>query len=504
MCHFNSKNSDKGARRISVRRFRILVLVLCITALRWEAGAQRTSSGITGTEQPNAGGHFLCSNFENIRCVDLFPGADLGLQINHADENLGGRAGELWVPPNPPNATISTAVTVGGSHVLRFWGGSITIDVRGGAKAITLKNNASLVCSGGAHTTFGLSANTEVAAVVTNDSYMGGQQFAAVRGCFFDAQTNKPTVSGAVILFQGIGQLSTIADNWINVAPGAPGIELVNDSGVLVLNNEVNSSDNAGVGGILETSDTPHPNAAGNIYIANNTEHFSQNGYGIKFAPHGSAEFRNISVQDQHCEQRDKASSFDCVLLTGEGIKSAHITNPHLTQNGNRGGNIVHIAVGASGVTVENADGYNYANAIKDDTLGIAIGISLKGIWTQGSILVGDSLRFAEGKLRPGTLGLDVCEADSATHGLYCSYNGSNFHRLPIVELLSCAMDGSSRCTATAKTSFMVTPRCFVNPTTSPKTAVAGSCSISGTTVTVEAGESNSLTWNILLIGNPN
>ena len=428
----------------------------------------------------------------------------MGLQINHADADLGDKAGELWVPPNPPHSTIATAAMVGASHVLRFWGGGITIDVRNGAKAITLKNNASLVCSGGAHTTFGLSAETQVAAVVTNESYTGGQQFAAVRGCFFDAQTNKPTVSGAVILFQGIGQLSTIADNWINVPRAAPGIELVNDSGVLVLNNEVNSSSNSGVGGILETSEYPNPNAAGNVYIANNTEHFSQNGYGIKFAPRGSAEFKNISVHDQHCEQRDKASEFDCVLLAGAGVKSAYITNPHMTQNGNRGGNVVHIAGGASGVTVENADGYNYANSIKDDTLGIAIRIGLKGIWTQDSILIGNSLRFAEGEPQQPLRGVNICAGDSATHGLYCSYNGSDFHRLPIVELLSCAMAESSRCTAEARASFQTAPKCFVNPTTSPKTVVAGSCSISGTTVTVEAGARNSLTWNILLVGNPN
>jgi hypothetical protein len=34
--------------------------------------------------------------------------------------------------------------------------------------------------------------------------------------------------------------------------------------------------------------------------------------------------------------------------------------------------------------------------------------------------------------------------------------------------------------------------------------AVAAACSVSGTTVTITAASSNSLTWGAVLIGNPN
>lgn len=68
----------------------------------------------------------------------------------------------------------------------------------------------------------------------------------------------------------------------------------------------------------------------------------------------------------------------------------------------------------------------------------------------------------------------------------------------------SCSMSAATTCTITMTVAYTSAPLCFPTPTTSPATAVAGSCALSGTTLTITAGASNSLTWNALLIGNPN
>jgi hypothetical protein len=37
-----------------------------------------------------------------------------------------------------------------------------------------------------------------------------------------------------------------------------------------------------------------------------------------------------------------------------------------------------------------------------------------------------------------------------------------------------------------------------------PVTAIAANCSLSGMNVTITAGASNSLTWDCMIVGNPN
>lgn len=71
----------------------------------------------------------------------------------------------------------------------------------------------------------------------------------------------------------------------------------------------------------------------------------------------------------------------------------------------------------------------------------------------------------------------------------------------------SCAMVASTTCTFTLTAAFTGTPLTFPSidaVSTVPATANSAKCSVSGTTVTITAGISNSLTWDCLLIGNPN
>jgi hypothetical protein len=70
----------------------------------------------------------------------------------------------------------------------------------------------------------------------------------------------------------------------------------------------------------------------------------------------------------------------------------------------------------------------------------------------------------------------------------------------------SCAMSAGTTCTFSAGASFTsyLSFASIDHASTPPATAISSKCSLSGSTVTITAGASNSLTWDCLLIGNPN
>ena len=70
-----------------------------------------------------------------------------------------------------------------------------------------------------------------------------------------------------------------------------------------------------------------------------------------------------------------------------------------------------------------------------------------------------------------------------------------------------CAMSAATTCTFSIAASYTGTPLCVTSidaASAVPATANVAKCSVSGTTVTITAGSSNSLTWDAILIGNPN
>jgi hypothetical protein len=96
---------------------------------------------------------------------------------------------------------------------------------------------------------------------------------------------------------------------------------------------------------------------------------------------------------------------------------------------------------------------------------------------------------------------------DSTYNGLKGCTNGSNIHKLALTDSGSCAMAAGTTCTFSIGAAFNSTPLTFPSidgASTVPATANSAKCSISGTTVTITAGISNSLTWDCVLVGNPN
>jgi hypothetical protein len=102
--------------------------------------------------------------------------------------------------------------------------------------------------------------------------------------------------------------------------------------------------------------------------------------------------------------------------------------------------------------------------------------------------------------------GEDLVKGDSTYHGFTGCTNGSPVHKLALTDSGSCTMT-TTTCTFSIGASFSTTPLTFPSidaASAPPATAISAKCSISGTTVTITAGASNTLTWDCLLVGNPN
>jgi hypothetical protein len=84
------------------------------------------------------------------------------------------------------------------------------------------------------------------------------------------------------------------------------------------------------------------------------------------------------------------------------------------------------------------------------------------------------------------------------------SVNGGNSHAGFVFEAGSCSMSDETTCTFSVGSSFTFVTNTQVSldaSSTAPAIAISAKCSISGTTVTVTAGASNSLTWDCLVVG---
>jgi len=84
------------------------------------------------------------------------------------------------------------------------------------------------------------------------------------------------------------------------------------------------------------------------------------------------------------------------------------------------------------------------------------------------------------------------------------SVNGGNSHAGLVFEAGSCSMSSETTCTFSVGNSFTSITNTQVSldaSSTPPEIAISAKCSISGTTVTVTTGASNSLTWDCLVVG---
>jgi hypothetical protein len=117
------------------------------------------------------------------------------------------------------------------------------------------------------------------------------------------------------------------------------------------------------------------------------------------------------------------------------------------------------------------------------------------------------ALNFTDTQITSGSPGLLI----SGSVATLKNWSGGNLHPLAQLDTEqdwtktqhflgnggTCAMSSSTTCTVTLPEQPASTARCIV--TAQGSTAIAGACSISGTTATVTAASSNSATWSVLI-----
>jgi len=117
------------------------------------------------------------------------------------------------------------------------------------------------------------------------------------------------------------------------------------------------------------------------------------------------------------------------------------------------------------------------------------------------------SLQLVEGaNPNPATFAGQAAVGAKTDHFIYGNLNNTNNHKIFVGEAGSCAMSATTTCTFSIGAAFSGTPLTFASidaASTVPATANSAKCAVSATTVTITAGISNSLTWDCLLIGNP-
>jgi hypothetical protein len=106
-----------------------------------------------------------------------------------------------------------------------------------------------------------------------------------------------------------------------------------------------------------------------------------------------------------------------------------------------------------------------------------------------------------------GVAGQAIFGYNGLTGFLDANLNNTGNHKIPLIEAGSCSMDEGTTCSFNAGAAFIRPPVTFASidgESAVPAAASGAKCSLSGTTVTITAGVSNSLTWDCLLVGNPN
>jgi hypothetical protein len=115
--------------------------------------------------------------------------------------------------------------------------------------------------------------------------------------------------------------------------------------------------------------------------------------------------------------------------------------------------------------------------------------------------------RFVEQGSCANSAGTDALCPNSKDHALIGSYNGNSAHPLWLSEVVSCTISaGAKSCNAALPSNFAVvlmTNAALDQTAMPPVTAIAATCSVSGTTVTITTGAStaSSLLWDCQVIG---
>jgi hypothetical protein len=429
-------------------------------------------------------GNCIPQSLDGIAYADQFPGVDIGAQVNNAIVSLPGFGGTVVLPVGAFN--FSTAITMNRPNVILLGAGS-ALNAGGGTSLIwTGGASAAIVNSDYGTILRGFNLNNTGTGTVGISIVGAGVNY---RVLLDDISIYNPTTPFSVAGVQTNGtQMAwfTMRHCWIQAA--APIGADIDKTNLFVSDNSTfaNNNTNIRVG---------HTGQAFSFNFLNgsDSELLSTNGTGGIGLDIQSAVTVNLKDSWFEANQDGAAGQEGQLQVKVSSVASyIDIDGNYFTGNSHTNYGAKLAGTGAV-VTFRNNTFNNFITAGIDNTTGTTTLIQVQQNSQPGITPL----------IISGTSGIDFNLDTNGNLSL-----GAHLNQVVTKTFAgSCAMSAGTTCTFTLVAAFTGTPLTFASidaASTVPATANSAKCAISGTTVTITAGISNSLTWDCLLIGNPN
>ena len=444
-----------------------------------------------------------CKTYNNIRCVDAansagWTGTDAFAWINAAIANLptivgqtgGGIVDARGLGPN--TFSVSTVLAIPTEVTVLFDSTTVfNMNQAGGSTqdAITLADGSAMLCSplqlpnlaGIGYGGFFTTAATNVRSLLSPANRTSPTAW-TTSGCNFVGKSASAVVANAFLDMQGAESNATIANT-----------NVWNCYNTICL--QLQPQTNSGV--------------ASDMYLYN----LQLNGGGVTGA--------------RPCVFRGSGASHTLSNVFGYGVVCQHAGSGfyELEVNGNNaasgsaaatainfyGGHVEEV-VGSLGVKLADVSGVNfYGTEFSGSTAGTYFTISESGanitqaINLNGLYGTGSGTNWVVNTAATGGTSAFSTNPFNYVFKVSQAVAGGNVHPLFAAEDGTCTMATATTCTFSITASFTNTPLSYVSidaASAPPGTAIDAKCAVSGTTVTITAGTSNSLKWDCMLVGN--
>ena len=376
------------------------------------------------------------------------------------------------------------------------------VTVTGGVDALDICGGSMLEGWGngqGSQGGFVLAATANVSALVSNCNRTGNQEFFALSNVMLTGNPSA-TVSQAMLDLDDVAVNSYVRDVVIFQFPSI-GLQIrgtvgSNGSGSGVIHIDNVWSNGFNVAGAIPLSIQGLPAAAISDlhFMGGAYENPGSGKSAIQINGNGTqGGVRNVLFQDVHVEGAGTSGTAQVMI---RDVQSVTFQNGFISARSSSGVTGVSISQSASGNTygikLDNVFIYNSSTGAP---LATAISNSISG-YSSTKVYI-PHYRFGDNS----TVGYDDQYPIQVTLGGHLNQVATGTFAG------SCSMSSTTTCTFSIASSFAKTPlaTCSIDAASKvPGTAISCKVSVSGTTVTITAGASNSLTWDAVLIGNPN
>jgi hypothetical protein len=444
--------------------------------------------------------------------VACWTGTDIGAQINTAYASLSAQGGTIFILPQPGGGCYSYTTP-------------IVLNTSGKYATLAGTTSASPTPSGGACINFTTTTNT----CATGGNAQGGSS-----PCNAVVLDYTPTAGGGYLPGNGLRDLTLVNNNCetnggcastatgvlTGTTNGGAHMAMFQNVRISGFATGINLDDAGGIGWGMQFENfslvwnttgmeltTTHENThwfGGSLAV---------NGTGIDIPTASDVFLSGVSIDGQTVVGVTGGGNFVCASCHFENLSQTNAQ--YITSSGNvtltdgvmlddnASGTVAQFITMTSGfVNIKGLTVYSGGQTITNLVNNSSGGVGYVDFSTQSS-----------SSLVPGTCSVPL---NCLGPGRIAGVNPSMYMPVAIAGTVqqtaaksfagSCSMSSGTTCTFTLGSAFTAY-LCFAaidHSSTPPAAAISAKCSLSGSTATITAGATNSLTWDALFIGNPN